>query len=257
MNDLTAVTEAPGSLLSQEQLARITQRYQLGAELARGQDVLEVACGTGVGLSLLQQTARSLVACDYTAAVLGAAQQHPHLQTPLVCADAQGLPFADHSFDRVLCFEAIYYFPHADFFLRAARRVLRAEGVLLIGTSNPDWPHFVPGLLSAEYPGVATLAVQLYACGFQQVQVYGAGPASAGAVRSQRWVAAVRKQLLNWPFFARNNVLTHLLKRLAYGPLLPLPAVLPSGPSVLNELTPLSSAQPDLIHRAFFTMAYV
>lgn len=70
MQNFTAITELPHSLLHEEQWTRILQRYHLGARSAHGKDVLEVACGAGIGLGLLQQHARSLIGCDYTGQVL-------------------------------------------------------------------------------------------------------------------------------------------------------------------------------------------
>ena len=73
MPNFTAITELPHSLLHEEQWTRLLQRYHLGAQLAQGKDVLEVACGAGIGLGLLQQDARSVVGCDYTGQVLAIA----------------------------------------------------------------------------------------------------------------------------------------------------------------------------------------
>ncbi len=49
MQDFTPITETPGNGLTAEQLARILQRYHVGARLAQDKDVLEVACGAGSG----------------------------------------------------------------------------------------------------------------------------------------------------------------------------------------------------------------
>jgi hypothetical protein len=47
-------------------------------------------------------------------------------------ADACRLPFADASFDRVLCVEAMFHFRSRDAFLREAFRVLRPDGRLVV-----------------------------------------------------------------------------------------------------------------------------
>lgn len=259
-NDFTPITELPGSPLNQEQLARITQRYRLAAQLAQGKDVLEVSCGAGVGLGLVGQAARSLIASDYTYGVLAVAQQQNAGQTPLVCADAQHLPFANDAFDLLLSFEAIYYLPHLDWFLQEARRVLRQEGALLIGTSNPDWPHFVPGPMSVHYPGVAELANKLQRVGFRSLHCYGALPTPTATTPRRRLVALARKYLVHQKFFTTDNPLTRLLKQVAYGQLTPLPPAL--TPTVLDsrilaELTPLSPTAVDLTHRVYFVIAYL
>jgi ubiquinone/menaquinone biosynthesis C-methylase UbiE len=173
MPDFTPVTELPGSLLNAQQRARMVQRYALAAQLAKGQRVLEVACGAGIGLGIVQQSATQLVGCDLTYRVLAVAQGHYGARLPLAGADAQSLPFAAASFDLLLSFEAVYYLPDLDAFLNEARRVLAATGKLLIGTSNPDWPHFVPGALSVYYPNIPELTARLQQTGFGQIQAWG------------------------------------------------------------------------------------
>lgn len=259
-NDFTPITELPGSLLNQEQLARITQRYRLGAALAQDKAVLEVSCGAGVGLGMLRQRARSLVASDFTYGVLAVAQQENAGQTPLVCADTHHLPFADDAFDLVLSFEAIYYLRRQDWFLREAHRLLRTGGTLLIGTSNPDWPHFVPGPMSVHYPSVVELATQLQRVGFRSLHFHGALPTPTTTTPRRRLIALACKYLMHHKFFTADNPLTRLLKQVAYGQLTPLPPALTtaaSDSSSLAELTPLSPAASDRLHRVYFVIAYV
>lgn len=259
MKDFTAITELPDRRLNTEQLARITQRYGLGAKLAQDKDVLEVACGAGVGLGVLHKNARSLVGCDYTGQVLAVAQQHYGQRVPLVCADAQQLPFADHTFDLVLSFEAIYYLNRLDWFFGEAQRLLRQEGTLLLCTSNPNWPHFVAGQMSVHYPTLPELAARLTAAGFLQQQFWGALPHPVTAKPHQTLVARLRKYALQNQVFAMDSVLTRGLKQIAYGPLLPLPPELsfvhPSTAAVDTNVTPLAAAHPDQTHRVLFAVA--
>ncbi len=258
MQDFTAITEMPGSALNQEQLARITQRYQLGAALAQDKDVLEVACGAGIGLGALQQCARSLVGFDYTFSVLAMAHSHYAQRVPLVCADAQQLPFADGKFDLVLAFEAIYYLPRLDWFLAECRRVLGAGGTLLICTSNPDWPHFAAGQLSVGYPNLPTLAAALHKAEFPAAHFYGALPVEAASY-AKRVRAALRQQLLHYKLFTLDSAFTRRLKALAYGQLVPLPLelLLPTPPTdPYSGLTPLAANTPDRVHRVLFSLAH-
>lgn len=256
--DFTAITELPGSYLNQQQMARIRQRYALGKSLAQGKRVLEVSCGAGIGLGLLARVAAQVVGSDLTYGVLATARRHYGDSIPLVGADAQTLPFADGAFDLVLSFEAIYYLPQPDAFLGEARRILAPAGELLIGTSNPDWPHFVPGKLSVRYPGVLLLAPLLQQAGFQTLQFYGSLPTPTGVSSRQTLVAAARSQLLRLPLFAADTLATRFLKRLAYGPLAPLPPELPVEPGQADRfkgLTPISPSQPDQVHRVIFVVA--
>ena len=65
--DYTAVTETWGLPASPEQLAMQYFRYRMGAELAPGGAVLEVGCGSGMGLPYLEAHARMTVGGDYAA----------------------------------------------------------------------------------------------------------------------------------------------------------------------------------------------
>ena len=50
-----AVTERPGQPASRIQLEMLAARYRWAAEQARGKDVLEAACGAGMGLPVLAE----------------------------------------------------------------------------------------------------------------------------------------------------------------------------------------------------------
>lgn len=256
MPNFTAITELPHSLLHEEQWTRLLQRYHLGARLAQGKDVLEVACGAGIGLGLLHQSARSVVGCDYTGQVLALAKRHYGRRVPLVCSDAHYLPFADQHFDLILAFEAIYYLHQLDWFLAEARRLLRPAGVLLLCTSNPTWPHFVAGQMSIHYPDLPELAAKLTAAGFTQQQFYGALPLSDTPRPHKIILAILRKVVLRYKAFTSHSPLTHRLKQLTYGRLRVLPAELSPAhlpaTGVVADLTPLSATTPDRRHRVLF-----
>jgi ubiquinone/menaquinone biosynthesis C-methylase UbiE len=259
MKDFTSITELPDSLLNAEQQFRISQRYRLGATLAQGKDVLEVACGAGVGLGLLHQTARSVVGCDYTGQVLTIAQRHYGRRVPLARADAQQLPFADHSFDLVLTFEAIYYLERLDWFLAEAYRLLRSDGRLLLCTTNPEWPYFVPCQMSIHYPTLAELAAQFTAAGFAPFQFYGALPLP-GVRLHKKILAQVRRYALQRNVFALDSALARRVKQAVYGRLHPLPAELSRlhthTDAASTTLTPLVKAEPTVRYRVLFGVAH-
>ena len=256
MQNFTAITELPHSLLHEEQWTRILQRYHLGARLAHGKDVLEVACGAGIGLGLLRRHARSLIGCDYTGQVLALAKQHYGRRVPLVCSDAHHLPFASQRFDLILAFEAIYYLHQVDWFLAEARRLLRPTGTLLLCTSNPTWPHFVAGQMSVHYPDLPELAARLTAAGFTHQQFYGALPLSNTARPHKTLFATLRKVALRYKAFATHSPVTRYLKQLTYGRLRALPAELSlshlPAHNTITGLTPLSATKPDRRHRVLF-----
>lgn len=265
--DYTSITELPGTRLNNEQLTRICQRYQLAMSHAADRRVLEVACGAGMGLRALSTVARSVVGLDYTMSVLQVAQagqppaSMPHpakKQVSLLGGDAQRLPFAAASFDLLLNFEAIYYLAEPRTFLRDAYRVLSTTGTLLLCTSNPQWPHFVPGAMTTHYPTLGELSDWLRASGFAQVTCYGAFPFVAASPTKQL-ISPLRKFILNSGLIDPESPGGLLLKRLAYGTLEPLPAALHSTQlatiAATESLVPLAPDQPDHTHRVLYCLA--
>ena len=251
--DYTAITELPGSLLTRDQMRRFAQRYMLASKMGTGRCVLEVACGVGGGLGLLAQQAQRVVGMDYTATVLAQARHATPL--PLVQGDAQSLPFADGSFDQLLCFEAIYYLADYPAFLAESRRVLAKGGMILLCQSNPDWPDFVPGALTTHYPSLPELTAALAAAGFTALTCCGTLPRTRASLR-QQVTNRLRRYLLQGGLLPRLGPLTALLKRLSYGEMIPLPASLTPGAATSwaadLPLTPLPPHQPDRTHRVIY-----
>ena len=104
--DFTTVTETWGLAASPEQVAMAYARYKLAGDLADGKRVLEVGCGSGMGLAYLQQRASQVVGGDRTLTLLQAARDRLD-SLALVCLDAHELPFSSSSFDVVLMLEMV------------------------------------------------------------------------------------------------------------------------------------------------------
>lgn len=106
------------------------------AEIGPGRRVLDVGCGFGGTLDLLNRRYSRLelvgLNIDLRQLTRARAQCVPRGENrlALVAADACRLPFADHSFDRVLCVEAVFHFPSRVKFFAEARRVLAPGGRL-------------------------------------------------------------------------------------------------------------------------------
>ncbi len=242
IRDYTAITEMPGGLVTAEQQARLCQRYALARSHAAGRRVLEVACGAGLGLETVAETAGWLAGGDYTAAVLERAMAHCGGAVPLARFDAQRLPFRDTSFDLILCFEAIYYFPDAAQFLAECRRVLGERGLLLIGSENKAWPHFVPGPLSASYFSAPELHAMLAATGFGPVEYFGSFETQA-YTPAQQLRARLRRMVTASGIFHRWPHAREWLKALVHRDAAPLnhdPCRGAAPPPALNRLDPQS-----------------
>jgi SAM-dependent methyltransferase len=104
----------------QEHLAR----YRFARERVRGR-VLDVACGTGYGTSMLDA-----VGVDLSLEALRYARRHP---ARYVAADAGRLPFG-RAFDAVVSFETIEHVPDPARFVAECARV----GLFLVSTPNKD-----------------------------------------------------------------------------------------------------------------------
>ena len=94
--------------------------------------VLDVGCGTGVLLERLADRGAP-VGLDLSPGMLARArrrQARRGFATPLVCGDAQDLPFRDGVFDSVVSTFAVNAVPDLECALREMLRVLRASGSL-------------------------------------------------------------------------------------------------------------------------------
>jgi SAM-dependent methyltransferase len=132
-----------GPVLFEPYAADLARRIGSGDRLR----VLEIACGTGIVTRRLRgvlPASATLVATDLNEAMLRYAQAavtEPGIDWQT--ADAQALPFADASFDAVVCQFGFMFLPDKPLGFREARRVLAPGGVLLANVwhSMADNPY--------------------------------------------------------------------------------------------------------------------
>ena len=222
MTDFTTVTETWGLPASPEQLAMQYTRYRMAAGLVRDGAVLEVGCGTGMGLPYLKAHARMVVGGDYTMDLLRQARK----QVPdanLVRMDAQHLPFRDGTFDAVVLLEMIYYLADQRAAIKECRRVLKPGGRLMVCLPNRDRPDFNPSPYSTAYPNAGEIAELLGESGFD-ARVYGGFAVEEESSRD-RLLGPVRHFAVRYRLIPSSMRAKAMLKRVLYGRLPPLGAV--------------------------------
>jgi GT2 family glycosyltransferase/2-polyprenyl-3-methyl-5-hydroxy-6-metoxy-1,4-benzoquinol methylase/glycosyltransferase involved in cell wall biosynthesis/archaellum component FlaC len=115
------------------------QRYRSVKNLVAGKIVLDAGCGEGYGTGLLAGSAARVAGVDIsTEAAAHARGAYKRQNLEYLVGSVSALPFQAGSFDVVVCFEVIEHLDedHQCAFLREARRVLNAEGILVISTPN-------------------------------------------------------------------------------------------------------------------------
>lgn len=218
----STVTELPGNYAHRDQIAAIETRYMWASEFCIGKDVLEIACGAGLGLGLLKQVSKSLVACDIDDNVLNYARSNfKGSDVNIIKVDAKNLCFQDQQFDVILCFEAIYYFESLSHFIKQVKRVLKPNGILLITSVNPQWLEFNPSPFSTNYYNIKDLVNLLESQNFKTVTSICFQ--SADRTLFQKFTICVRKIAIKFGLIPKTMKGKAFLKKLFYGKLQKIP----------------------------------
>ncbi len=125
-----------------------TERELLQRVPVRPDDrLLEVGCGEGGNLTLLQARPRHAVGIDFSGPkVRWAAQRVAHAR--FVCANATRLPFREESFDLILCRDVLHHVVDKAGVVEEILRVCRPHGRIVIMEPNGLSPiMFLLGLL--------------------------------------------------------------------------------------------------------------
>lgn len=122
--------------------------------------VLDLGCGEGrhALAAYWFGAAREVVAVDVSQRDVMTArsrrgdfpQEDPHKHLHIFVANGLRLPFADHSFDVVICSEVLEHIPDYQAMLQEARRVLVPGGILAISVPRA-WPERICWWLSSAY----------------------------------------------------------------------------------------------------------
>ena len=247
------ITEVPGDRITEEAMRMLDTRYGLAYTRCANKDLLELGCGPGLGLSYLAKRARNVVGGDRNPAVLSDALTKQKITLPLLCLDAQSLPFADHSFDIVLLYEAIYYLASPDEFLCECRRILRPEGQLIITLPNKSWPGFNPSPFSTRYFSANEL-YELFLAHKFRIEVYGGFPSEASTL-SQKFVQLIRRFAVRAHLIPKTFKGKEKLKRIFYGSLKTISNEFTDSHLKMDPLTVIPKGQVKPEFRVLYAIA--
>jgi len=119
----------------------LTRYFFARRHLTAGGRVLDAACGSGFGASVLAERAGQVVGVDLEPeAVEYARWRYGAPQVQFQVMDCRALGFADGVFDAYVSFETIEHLRPGDHsvFVAEARRVLTDGGVFIVSTPNRD-----------------------------------------------------------------------------------------------------------------------
>jgi ubiquinone/menaquinone biosynthesis C-methylase UbiE len=254
MVDYASITETPGLKATREQIERLFHRYRFASDYVRGKDVLEVACGSGIGLRFLAKQAKTAVGGDVDKRNLAtAADLCLHEGITVQEMDAHTLPFGKDCFDIVLLYEAIYYLEHPELFVKEAYRTLRPQGVLILCTVNRDWKDFHPSPYTYRYLSVPQLA-ELLRPPFQVVQCYGAFSTHDGRI-SGKIASLIKRAAIALHLIPGSLAARAYLKRVFIGPLQPLPWHLDNGTAPYAQPVPISIDHITMDYKIIYAVA--
>lgn len=112
-------------------------RYRWAAQAVAGRRVLDAGCGVGYGTRILADAgAARVVGIDRSQEAIAAARPRLGDRADLVVGDLHDLPCDAGSFDAVVCFEAIEHVDDPERALDEFKRVLQADGILILSTPN-------------------------------------------------------------------------------------------------------------------------
>lgn len=181
------------------------------AALRRGERVLDVACGTGVVTRMAAAAvgqSGSVAGLDIAPAMLKVARESTpdELGIQWCEADAEALPFADGTFDVVLCQMGLQFFPDPLGALREMRRVLAPGGRAVLNVPGPTPPLFAAmeealgKHVGARAAGFAHTLFSLHDPRELRALMTGAGFADVDVTRATRTLALPPAREFLWQY---------------------------------------------------------
>ncbi len=112
---------------------RVIDTILHNANVQSGQDILDVACGTGVLFpDYLKRQVASVTAIDISPEMVKIARsKFPQEKIRVLCGDVETAEF-DRKFDSIMVYNAFPHFPNPDNLLRVLSRHLKSGGTLTV-----------------------------------------------------------------------------------------------------------------------------
>ena len=103
-------------------------------------DLLDCGCGTAPMLTLLHNKypEKHYTGIDLTPKMIEVARSKKMAGVELVVGDCENLPFADDSYDVVICCQSFHHYPNVQNFFNSVYRVLRPGGRLILRDMTMD-----------------------------------------------------------------------------------------------------------------------
>jgi lipopolysaccharide biosynthesis protein/ubiquinone/menaquinone biosynthesis C-methylase UbiE/outer membrane murein-binding lipoprotein Lpp len=112
-------------------------RYFLALTLVASKDVLDIASGEGFGSEILSRHAGTVVGVDISPeAVAHASAHYARENLRFLQGSVTRIPLPDKSVDVIVSFETIEHLTEHDTMMSELKRVLRADGCLIISSPN-------------------------------------------------------------------------------------------------------------------------
>jgi len=151
-------------------------RYAMACQLAKGRQVLDIACGEGYGSAMLAEVAQRVIGVDISQDVIAHARlKYRKGNLEFKAGSCSGIPIQDASVDLVVSFETIEHDDQHEAMLSEIKRVLSPNGVLIISSpekleysvlANYSNPYHVKELYRDEFE-------KLMASHFKHIAMYG------------------------------------------------------------------------------------
>lgn len=138
--NLNLVLKSVGDMALKRRARKIIE----GLELTEGDKILEVGCGNGYYLSLLNRLGVKLLLTGIDVDKLALKDAKRFIndnKVKVILANASKIPFPDGTFDKIVMSEVIEHVVDDEKnVLKEVSRVLKKDGILALTTNNIDYP---------------------------------------------------------------------------------------------------------------------